>query len=93
MSKRSSKQAAAAGERGKSLVELRQALTKRTKAELVTVLLELAQADREVWRRLKTRFDVAASPDELVAATRQAIAAASHRRGNGIRPSGHQPQL
>ena len=57
--------------------ELRQALTRRKKAELVDVLLELAQADRGVLRQLTARFDVAAAPDELVAATRQAIADAT----------------
>ena len=50
---------------------------KRSKAELVDVLLELAQADRAVLRQLTARFDVAAAPDELVAATRQAIADAT----------------
>jgi hypothetical protein len=50
---------------------------KCSKAELVDVLLELAQADRAVLRQLTARFDVAAAPDELVAATRQAIADAT----------------
>lgn len=40
-------------------------------------LLELAQADRRVLRQLTARFDVAAATDELVAATRQAIADAT----------------
>lgn len=40
-------------------------------------LLELAQADRRVLRQLVARFDVAAAADELVAATRQAIADAT----------------
>ena len=57
--------------------ELRQALTRRKKAELVDVLVELAQADRGILRRLTARFDVATAPDELVAATRQAIADAT----------------
>jgi hypothetical protein len=57
--------------------ELRQALTRRKKAELVDVLWELAQEDRKVLRQLTARFDVAATPDELVAATRQAIADAT----------------
>jgi hypothetical protein len=48
-------------------------LTKRKKSELVDVLIELAEADRGVLRQLTARFDVAATPDELVAATRQAI--------------------
>jgi uncharacterized Zn finger protein len=60
-----------------STAELRQALTRRTKADLVDVLMELAQADRGVLRQLTARFDVAATADELVAATRQAIADAT----------------
>jgi hypothetical protein len=57
--------------------ELRRALARRKKAELVDVLMELAEADRAVLRRLTARFDVAATSDELVAATRQAIADAT----------------
>ena len=57
--------------------ELHRALTKRKKSELVDVLLELAQADRGVHRQLTARFDVATTSDELVAATRQAIADAT----------------
>jgi hypothetical protein len=53
--------------------ELRQALARRKKVELVDVLMELAEADRGVLRQLTARFDVATAPDELVAATRQAI--------------------
>jgi hypothetical protein len=56
---------------------LRQALSRRKKAELVDVLLELAAADRGVLRQRTARFEVAAAPDELVAATRQAIAEAT----------------
>ena len=56
---------------------LRQALARRKKAELVDVLVELAQADRGLLRQLTARFDVATAPDELVAATRQAIADAT----------------
>jgi hypothetical protein len=56
---------------------LRQALARRKKAELVDVLVELAQADRGVLRHLTARFDVATAPGELVAATRQAIADAT----------------
>ena len=41
------------------------------------VLLELAQADRRVLRQLTARFGAASAPDELVAATRQAIADAT----------------
>jgi hypothetical protein len=56
---------------------LRKALNARSKPDLVKVLLELAQADRGVLRQLTARFDVAAAPKELVAATRQAIADAT----------------
>ena len=77
MSKRKPKKAAPAGTRTNPEAALRQALARRKKAELVDVLLELAQADRGVLRQLTARFDVAAAPDELVAATRQAIADAT----------------
>jgi hypothetical protein len=60
-----------------SMAELRQGLSERTKVELVDALLELAQTDRRVLRQLVARFDVAAAADELVAATRQAIANAT----------------
>jgi hypothetical protein len=66
-----------AGERSGSSTELRRALSKRKKSELVDVLIELAQADRGVLRQLTARFDVTTTPDELVAATRQAIADAT----------------
>jgi hypothetical protein len=39
--------------------------------------MELAHADRGVLRQLTARFDVATTPDELVAAARQAIAHAT----------------
>lgn len=77
MSKRKSKNAAPAAKRNDGAAKLRKALTSRTKAELVSALLELAQADRGVLRQLTARFDVAAAPGELVAATRQAIADAT----------------
>jgi hypothetical protein len=56
---------------------LRRTLTKKKKSELVDVLIELAQADRGVLRQLTTRFDVATTPEELLAATPQAIADAT----------------
>src|SRR6186997_3164642 len=56
---------------------LRQALARRKKADLVDVLVELAQADRGVLRQLTARFDVATAPGDLVAATRQAVADAT----------------
>jgi uncharacterized Zn finger protein len=77
MAKRPLKKPAPARRQAKSTAALRQALSKRTKAELLSVLLELAEADRGTLRQLTSRFDVAAAPDELVAATRQAIADAT----------------
>ena len=77
MSQREPKKAAPASKRPESMAQLRRALSRRKKAELVDTLLELAQADRGVLRQLTARFDVAATPDELVAATHQAIADAT----------------
>jgi uncharacterized Zn finger protein len=77
MPKRKPKKPAPARKQPESTAELRQALSRRKKADLVDVLLELAQADRGVLRQLTTRFDVAAAPGEPVAATRQAIADAT----------------
>jgi len=78
MPKRTPKKPAPAKKRPASSAQLRKALAKRGKAELVDVLLELAQADRRILRQLTARFDVAAPPGELVAATRQAIADATY---------------
>src|SRR4051794_16086810 len=58
-------------------VALRRALERRKKAELVDVLVELAKGDRGILRQLTARFDVATTPDDLVAATHQAIADAT----------------
>ena len=77
MSPRKPKKGAPAGKRPESMGPLRRALWRRKKAELVDTLLELAQANRGVLRHLTARFDVAAVPDELVAATLQAIADAT----------------
>jgi uncharacterized Zn finger protein len=57
--------------------ELRAALTRQKKASLVDVLVDLAQGDRWILRALTARFQVATGPDELVAATRHAIADAT----------------
>jgi hypothetical protein len=57
---------------------LRKALAARTKAELIDALMELAEDNRRVMRQLDERFDVEATPDELVRATRQAIADATY---------------
>jgi uncharacterized Zn finger protein len=56
---------------------LRQCLSRRKKAELVDVLVELAEADRGLLRQLTARFDLVTTLDELVAATRLAIADAT----------------
>jgi len=77
MSKNQPQKVTPTSKRPESMVPLRQALSKRKKAELIETLLELAQADRRVLRQLTARFDVAATPDELVAATHQAIADAT----------------
>ena len=56
---------------------LRKALSKRTKDELLDALIEFAGDDRGIFRRLDARFELEAPPQELVAATRQAIADAT----------------
>jgi hypothetical protein len=73
MSKNKPKNVAPTRKRPESMAPLRRALSRRKKSELVDTLLDMAQADRGVLRQLTARFDVAAAPDELVAATRQAI--------------------
>ena len=77
MPKRQRKKAVPVGKQPAPTAELRRALMRRSKAELVDVLLELAQADRAVLRQLMARFEVAATADELVTGTRQAIADAT----------------
>ena len=56
---------------------LRKALLKQTKAALVEILVELAKEDRNLLRRLAERIDLEAPPQDLAAATRQAIADAT----------------
>lgn len=77
MPQRKPKKRALANTQPQPMAELRRALSRRTKAELMDVLLELAQEDRGVLRLLTARFAVAAAPDQLIAATRQAIADAT----------------
>src|SRR5262245_47925503 len=77
MSQRKPKKAAPASKRPESMAELRRALSRRKKAELVDILLGMAHANPGVLRQLAARLDVAAAPDELVAATYQAIADAT----------------
>jgi uncharacterized Zn finger protein len=56
---------------------LRKALAKRSKADLIDALLDLAKEDRKVFRQLDARFELKSSSEELAAATRQAIADAT----------------
>ncbi len=77
MPQRKPKQRALASTPPAAMTELRRALSRRKKAELVEVLLDLAREDRGVLRQLTARFDVAAAPAELIAVTRQAIADAT----------------
>jgi hypothetical protein len=56
---------------------LRTALAKRTKDQLIDVLVELADEDRVILRRLAARIELKASPQSLAATTRQAIADAT----------------
>jgi hypothetical protein len=57
--------------------KLRKALSKQTKTALVDLLVELAKVDRNVLRRLTESIDLKATPQELAAVTRQAIADAT----------------
>lgn len=61
-----------------AMERLRKALAKRTKAELIDTLVEFAEDDRRILRQLDERFELEASTQELVAATRQAIADATY---------------
>ena len=56
---------------------LRQALARRTKDEVIDLLVECAGADRAVLRRLTIHFELQTPPKELVVMTRQAIADAT----------------
>jgi hypothetical protein len=56
---------------------LRKALAKRRKDELIDVLVEWAKGDRSLLRRLAEQFELESPPQELVAATRRAIADAT----------------
>lgn len=56
---------------------LRKALAKRTKGDMVDILVELAREDRNILRRLSEHFELEAPPEELVVATRRAIADAT----------------
>lgn len=56
---------------------LRKTLMNQTKAALVDILVELADGDRRLLRRLSERFDLKSPPQELAAATGQGIADAT----------------
>jgi hypothetical protein len=77
MPKRTSKKAVKTAKTTDWSERLRKVLGKRSKGELIDALEELAREDRRILRRLDARFEVAAPPQELVAATRQAIADAT----------------
>jgi hypothetical protein len=77
MPQRKPKKATPASKQPESMAPLRRALSRQKKAALVDTLVELAQADRGVLRQLTSRFDVAAAPNQLVAATYQTIADAT----------------
>ncbi len=56
---------------------LKAALAKRKKSELIDVIAEFASVNRGIQRQLDSRFGVEAPPEELIAATRVAIADAT----------------
>lgn len=56
---------------------LRKALSKRKKDELLDALVDFAEEDRGILRRLEMRFNLEPPGEELVIATRQAIADAT----------------
>ncbi len=58
-------------------LELRNVLTRQKKADLIEIVLQLAEIDRNVYQWLTARFEVETSPADLVAVTRLAIADAT----------------
>lgn len=77
MSKRSSKKATQSPQTADPAQPLRQALARRTKGELIDVVVQLARDDRAVLRRLTAHFELQTPPQELVVVIRQAIANAT----------------
>jgi hypothetical protein len=77
MAKRRMRKAPQAADSTTAVERLRKALVKGRKEELVDVLVEFAREDHKLLRRLDARFELGTPPQELVAATRQAIAAAT----------------
>ena len=64
-------------EKADAVERLRAALAKSKKADLIDILAELASSDRNLFRRLSTRFKLESPPEELAAATHLAIADAT----------------
>jgi hypothetical protein len=77
MAKHASKKTAKATKTMDAAEGLRKALAKRSKDELIDVLVELAGDDRKIRRRLDAHFELEAPLKELMVATRQAIADAT----------------
>ena len=77
MAKRKAKRSIPKATSAGPAARLRQALSKRRKAELVDLLVDLATNDSALSRRLAAKFEVTVPPQELVAATRRAIADAT----------------
>lgn len=77
MAKRRLKKVPKAADLASAAERLRKALVKRTKDELVDLLVGLAREDHKLLRRLDARFEPEVPLKELVAATRQAIADAT----------------
>ncbi len=77
MSKRRSKKAVKSLKTVEPAQRLRKALARRTKDELIDVLVEFAGDDRAVLRRLAAHVELQIPPEELLVVTRQAIADAT----------------
>lgn len=64
-------------------------LVKRTKDELLDILVELTRADRDILSRCDARVELSPQPQELAAATHQAIAGATDFDERGVNHSVH----
>lgn len=73
MPKRKSKKAVKPPRTADPAQGLRKALARRTKGELIDVLVEFARDDRAVLRRLAAYFELQAPLEELLVMTRHAI--------------------
>ncbi len=56
---------------------LKATLAKCKKTELIDLIIEMAKTNRSIQRQLESQFEVEAPPEELIAATRVAIADAT----------------